>query len=325
MHAVVIENFGDPTSVRWSEVPDPTVRAGHVVIDVGAASVNFPDLLLVAGTYQYLPDRPFSPGMEAVGVISAVGEGVTSSAVGDRVLALMGYGAFAEKCEVPAEDVVPIPDGVDDAQAAALGLAYSTAWFGLIRRAGMRASDTVLVTGAGGGVGSAGVDIAAAMGATVIALARDDERGELARTLGAQHVLTSTAETLRDDVLALTEGRGVDVVLESLGGDVLSQSIRCTAWEGRVVVTGFATGGQNPIKPGHLLVKNMTVMGLQSSDYRDREPRVVREALARLLELTAEGRLRPPVDRVYPIERAAEALEHLQRGGVLGKLVLRVR
>lgn len=324
MRAVLIEEFGEPSSVRWGEIPDPVPAPGEVLLDVRTASVNFPDLLLVAGTYQHLPQRPFSPGMEAVGTVSAVGEGVSGVGIGDRVLALMGHGGHAEKLVVRAEDVVPVPHAVDDERAAALGLVYGTAWFGLFHRAGMTADDTVLVTGAGGGVGSAGVDIAAASGATVIALARDERRADLARRLGAHHVLTSPPETLRDDVIDLTDGRGADITLESLGGDVLSQVIRCTAWEGRVVVTGFAAGGQNPIKPGHLLVKNMTVMGLQSSDYRDRQPELMREAMARMLDMTAEGLLDPPVDRVYPIAETADALEHVRRGGVLGKLVLRV-
>lgn len=322
MKAALVTEFGPPSALVVDDVGDPVPGPGEVMVDVQAASVNFPDLLVVDGTYQNLPERPFSPGKDAAGRISAVGEGVTGFSVGDRVLAMVEFGAYAEKLVAPAGQVFPIPDGLDYVRAAAFGLVYSTAWFGLIHRAGMRAGDTVLVTGAGGGVGSAGVQLAKATGATVLALVRDEERAVLARDHGADHVLMSDTRTLRDDIMSVTDGRGVDITLESLGGDILSQVIRATAWEGRVVVTGFASGGQNPIKPGHLLVKNISVMGLQSSDYRDRTPELMRRSMTEMLTMVEEGTLDPPVDRTYPLVEVASALQHVRKGKVKGKIVI---
>ncbi|WMY78901.1 NADPH:quinone oxidoreductase family protein [Citricoccus sp. I39-566] len=325
MKAALVKEFGPPSSVVFGEAEDPTPGPDEVVIDVVATSVNFPDLLVVEGTYQNLPERPFSPGKEAAGRIASIGANVSGFTVGDRVLALVEYGTYAEKVVSPASQVIGLPDGVDFVRAASFGLIYTTAWAGLVRRGGITSSDVVLVTGAGGGVGSAGVDLAKAHGATIIALAKDEERANLALSQGADHALTSLPETLRDDVLALTEGHGVDLTLESLGGDYLSQIIRCTAWEGRVVITGFASGGQNPIKPGHLLVKNISVMGLQASDYRDRTPDLVQSSTVEMLEMVARGVLNPPVDRTYPLAEAAAALQHVKNGKVRGKIVMVTR
>lgn len=323
MRAALVNEFGPPAdALVVTDVADPVPGPGEVVVEVAAASVNFPDILVVEGTYQNLPPRPFSPGKEAAGRVVAVGEGVRRLSVGDRVLALVEYGAYAEKLLVPEEFVVELPDSMAYTEAAAFGLVYSTAHFGLLRRAGLRSGETVLITGAGGGVGSAGVQLAKAHGATVLALAHDEARAELARAQGADHVLTSTPETLRDDVHAVTGGRGVDITLEVLGGDYLSQVIRCIAWEGRVVVVGFAAGGQNPIKPGHLLVKNISVIGLQSSDYRDRVPDLMRSTMAEMFALHARGALSAPVDRTFPLEKAADAVQQVKDGGVRGKVVI---
>lgn len=322
MKAILVKEFGPPSTIVFSEISDPVPGPNEVVIDVAATSVNFPDLLVVAGTYQYLPELPFSPGKEASGRISAVGSNVSGWSVGDRVLTLVEYGTYAEKLRAPVSQIVALPDDVDFIRAASFGLVYSTAWFGLVRRAGIAATDVVLVTGAGGGVGSAGVELAKAYGATVIALARDEARAQLALAQGADHALTSTPDTLRDDIMTLTNGKGVDLTLESLGGDYLTQVIRCTAWEGRIVVTGFASGSQNPISPGHLLVKNISLMGLQASDYRDRTPDLMRSSLTEMLEMVRNGLLNPPVDRIYPLTKAAEALQHVKNGKVKGKIVI---
>lgn len=238
------------------------------------------------------------------------------------MLALVEYGGYAEQLLVPEELVMQLPGTISYEEAAAFGLVYSTAYFGLLRRGQMRAGETVLVTGAGGGVGSAGVQVAKAYGATVIALAQDESKAELARAQGADHVLTSGPRTLRDDVRALTGGRGVDVALDMLGGDFLSQIIRCTAWEGRIVIVGFASGGQNPIKPGHVLVKSISVIGLQSSDYRDRMPELMRSTMAEMFALHAEGRLNAAVDTTFPLEKVADALQYVKDGRVRGKVVI---
>jgi NADPH2:quinone reductase len=323
MRAALVKDFGPPSSLLVEDVPDLVPGAGEVLIEVGAVSINFPDILVVEGTYQILPPRPFSPGKEAAGRVIAVGAGVDDITVGQRVLALVEYGGYAEQLVVPHEGVVAVlPDAISYEDAAAFGLAYSTAYLGLIHRGRMQPGETVLVTGAGGGVGSAGVQLAKARGARVIALAQDDVKGELARRQGADVVLTSTPETLRDDLLAATEGRGVDVVLEMLGGDFLTQIVRGTAWEGRIVIVGFASGGQNLIKRGHLLVKNISMIGIQSSDYRDRQPELVRSAMAEILELAGHGKINAALDTTFPLDKVADALQYVKAGNARGKVVV---
>lgn len=321
MRAALVQEFGPPETLVTGELADPVAGPGEVLVEVAAAGVNFPDVLVVAGSYQILPERPFSPGKEIAGTVRAVGEGVDRLAVGDRVLAQIEHGGYAELVAVPEPQVVALPDAVPFVDAAAFGLGAITAHFALVRRAGLRPGETVLVTGAGGGVGSAGVQLAKALGATVIAVAQDEERAALARAQGADSVVTA-GPTLRDEVLALTEGRGADVVLELVGGEVFAQSLRCTAWEGRLVVIGFASGDLPTIKAGHVLVKNIAVLGLQVSDYRDREPESVRAAIEHLLQLYVDGRLTVPVARTYPLEQAGAALEAVRAGSVAGKVVL---
>ncbi|HWL97619.1 MAG TPA: NADPH:quinone oxidoreductase family protein [Nocardioidaceae bacterium] len=321
MRAAVVKEFGPPESLQLAEMPDPEAGPGTVVVEVTAAGVNFPDVLVVAGTYQILPPRPFSPGKEVAGTVRAVGAGVTGLAVGDRVLAQVEYGGYAECVVVSACQVVPLPDEVPAIEAAAVGLTGLTAHVALQRRARLRPGETVLVTGAGGGVGAAGVQLAKAWGATVLAVARDEERAAVAADQGADHVLVA-GPMLRDDVRRLTDGRGADVVLETVGGDVFTQVLRATAWEGRVVVIGFASGDLPTVKAGLLLVKNIGVLGLQVSDYRDREPETVRDALAELLALRAAGRYSVPVARTYPLAEAGAALADVQRGGLTGRVVL---
>ena len=322
MRAVLVKKFGPPSSLVVEDVPDPLPGPGEVVIEVAAASVNFPDIRVVEGAYQNLPPRPFSPGKEAAGRVVGVGQGVERIRVGQRVLTLVEFGCYAEKLLVSEDLVMELPDSISYEDAAASGLVYSTAHFGLLRRGQLKEGETVLITGAGGGVGSAGVQLAKACGARVIALAQDAAKAELARSQGADEVLTSGPETLRDDLLNATDGKGVDVVLEMLGGDFLSQIIRATAWEGRIVIVGFASGGQNPIKPGHVLVKSISVIGLQSSDYRDRLPAVMRETMAEIFELFEQGKLNAAVDTVFPLDKAGDALQYVKDGKVRGKVVV---
>lgn len=321
MRAALVEEFGPPESLVTGELPDPVAAEGEILIEVAAAGVNFPDILVVSGDYQILPERPFSPGKEVAGIVRALGPGVDTFAVGDRVLAQVEHGGYAELVAVPEPQVVELPDGVPFTDAAAFGLGAITAHFALVRRAQLKAGEIVLVTGAGGGVGSAGVQIAKALGATVIAVAQDTTRAALAQEQGADHVLLAGTR-LKEEVMRLTDGHGADVVLELVGGDVFAQALRATAWEGRLVVIGFASGDMPVIKAGHVLVKNLDVMGLQVSDYRDREPESVRRSIEHMLELYQEGRLTVPVARTYPLEDAGKALEDVRNGTVKGKAVL---
>ncbi|HYH31734.1 MAG TPA: NADPH:quinone oxidoreductase family protein [Pseudonocardia sp.] len=328
MRAVVVESFGGPEVLVVRDLPPPVPDAGEVVVDVHAAGVNFPDLLVVGGTYQILPPLPFSPGKEVAGIVRELGAGVTGLHPGQRVVAQLEHGGYRECVAVPAAQVVPVPDGVDLVEAAASGLVELTAHFALVRRAGLRPGETVLVTGAGGGVGRAAVQIAKALGARVLAAVRpgaravDDPADDPADHPGADHVLAVEPAQLRDRVRDLTGGRGADVVLESVGGDVFRAALRATAWEGRVVVIGFASGAIPEVKAGHLLVKNVSVLGLQVSDYRDREPAAVREVLEQLLRWHADGTLRTRVAGTHRFEDAARALDAVRVGGTGGRIVL---
>lgn len=324
MRAALVESFGPPASMVMREVADPVPGRGEVLVEVAAAGVNFPDVLVVAGSYQVLPERPFIPGKEVAGRVRAVGPDVARIGVDDRVLAQIEYGGYAELVCVPETQVVAIPDGMGLTEAAVIGLVAITAYFALVRRADLRPGETALVTGAGGGVGSAGVQIAKALGAVVIAVARDEARAALAAEQGADQVLVA-GPSLRDEVMTLTDGRGADVVLESVGGEVFAHALRCTAWEGRLVVSGFASGDLPTIKAAHLLVKNLTVMGIQVSDYRDREPDATRHVMEELLELHVQGGLTVPIDRAYPLEEAATALAMVKAGGLRGRVVLTCR
>jgi NADPH:quinone reductase-like Zn-dependent oxidoreductase len=322
--AVLVERFGEPDTLVTRELPGPEPTHGHVVIDVAAAGVNFPDLLVIAGSYQILPPLPFSPGKEIAGLVSAVGPGAERFRVGDRVIAQVEYGGYAEQVSVPEPQVVALPDRVPFIDAAALGLGAITAHFALVRRANLQPGESVLITGPGGSVGSAGIQLAKALGAKVIVVARDQERAARARQQGADHVVYA-GPAIRDDVFAVTDGRGADVVLEVAGGEMFAQALRSTAWEGRLVVIGFASGDVPLIKAGHILVKNLSVMGLQVSDYRDRLPDLVRIALEHILELYLRGRFNVTIGRTYPLDEAGQALAALKAGTVSGKIVLTCR
>jgi NADPH2:quinone reductase len=323
MRAVMLQEFGSPTGLRVEELPTPAPAAGEVLIDVEACGVNFPDLLVVQGKYQTLPALPFSPGKEVAGRISAVGADVSSLRVGERVMAQLEYGGFREQVLAPAANCCPIPDALAGPEAAALGLVFVTAYLGLVRRARLQPGETVLVTGAGGGIGSAGVQLAKALGAgRVLAVAETDAQRELALSQGADHVFDADAALLRDRVREATDGHGADVILDAVGGDVFAACMRSVAWEGRIVVIGFASGDIPQIHAGHVLVKNMAVLGLQSSDYRDRDPAVLRATQDALLKLYVEGAIRVDISAAYPLEAAGEALLLFERGQVRGKLVL---
>lgn len=322
VRAVVVREFGVPERMTVEDVREPEPGPGEILVGVRAAGVNFPDLLVVGGEYQILPEPPFSPGKEIAGVVEAVGPGVSGFGVGERVMAQMEYGGYSEKVVAKAANAAAMPPGMGFEEAAAFGLVNLTAYFALVRRARLLPGETVLVTGASGGVGGAGVQLAKAFGATVIATASTEEKRALALDLGADHAIAPDPKTLKERVRGLTEGRGADVILESVGGDLFDASFRAIAWEGRLVVIGFASGRIPTVKAGHVLVKNVSVVGLQVSDYREREPEAVREAHEVLLGLYAKGQVRAHVARIYPLDDAARALEELRSGGAGGKVVL---
>ncbi len=326
MRAVWVREHGTPESVRIEEVPTPAIGDEQVLIEVKAIGVNYPDFLVIGGSYQILPPRPFSPGKDAAGIVRAVGRNARHCKPGDRVAVHLEYGAYAE--QVAAKDAVchVIPEAMSFEEAAAMGLVYQTAHFGLVERGLFQRGETVLVNGAAGGVGLAAVQIAKGLGATVLAGVNDEAHAAMARESGADHVIDlarpDLRESLRAQVYAVTGGRGADVILDPLGGAVFEASLRALAWRGRMVVIGFAAGGIPELKVNYLLVKNISVSGLQWSDYRERTPEWVRQVQTELFGLYASGAIRPRVMRSFPLEHFAEALALVKSGSVTGKVVL---
>lgn len=329
MKALLVKKFGAPETLALEELPTPVPGADEVLVDVHAAGVNYPDLLVVGGTYQNLPPLPFTPGKECAGVIKAVGNGVKLFKPGDHVMVQVEYGAFTQQIAAKEQNCHKIPDAMDFADAAALGLSYLTAYFALTERAQLKAGETVLVTGAAGGVGLAAVQVAKALGATVLAAVDTPEKAVLAKARGADHVVdTSVADlrnALREQVFAVTAKHGADVILDQVGGDVFDACMRAVAWCGRIVVIGFVSGRIPEIKAGHILVKNISVIGVQVSDYRDREPDKFRAKRQELLDLYSAGKIKPHVMATYPLKDAAAALNAVKEGKVLGKVVLTTR
>jgi NADPH2:quinone reductase len=298
-----------------------------VLVDVRAAAINFPDLLVIAGTYQVKPPLPFTPGKECAGVVTAVGPDAPGFKVGDRVMVQVEYGAFAEAVAAPATHCYRIPDAMAFDAAAAIGIAYQTAHFALVDRAQVKAGERVLVTGATGSVGIAAMQLAKAFGCTVIAGLTTPGKADVARDNGADHVIDLTVPDLRDrlreDVRAAT-GRGVDVVIEIVGGEVFDACLRALDFRGRLVVVGF-TGGTIPtVRSNYLLLKNIAVTGVNWSEYRDRDSAWVHRVQDEIFGLCLAGKLKVPVQARFPLEQYAAAFKVLQDRQVRGKVVLSI-
>ena len=330
MKAVIVREFVPFDQAEYGDMPDPEPGAGEVVVDVEAADVNFPDILYVEGKYQNKPALPFSPGLGAAGRISALGTGVDGFDIGQKVIVLPHYGAYAEKVRSPASFCFPMQENMPFEVGAALGLVYQTAWFALVDRGQFKAGDKVLVLGASGGIGMAAVQLAKAMGAgKVIAATRGRDGGAFARELGADAVIDSSMDELRDGLRAsvadLTGGDGVDVVIDPVGGELNAAALRAMAWCGRLVVVGFASGEIPKIGTNYLLVKNIAASGIQWTDYRDRRPEAVRAAQREIFELWESGRLSPKIMRTLPLANYAKALKEIRSARVHGKIILLTR
>ena len=323
MRAWQVHELGDPWEVlKLEEVEEPEPGPGEVVVEVEAAALNFFDTLLCRGEYQERPELPFTPGGEATGTIIAVGEGVDLEE-GLRVIATpFPSGGYAEKVTVPAQGgVFPIPDTMPPEAAAALHVAYQSAFFGLHRRANLSEGETVLVHAAAGGVGSAAIQIARAAGARVISTAGGDEKVEICRKLGAEIAVDYEEENFVDAVKEATEGRGADVIFDPVGGDVFDLSRRCVAFEGRIVIVGF-TGGRIADAPtNHLLVKNYSVIGLHWGLYNKKIPELIVETHDALIRLYEEGKIDPLIFETVPFEEVPQKLELLSTRKTYGKLV----
>ena len=329
MHAIIVDEFGPPERLRVAEVPPPRPGPGEVLVEVHMAPVNYVDLLVVGGTYQSLPARPFIPGKGPAGVVAAVGAGVAAPRVGDRVLAMAEEGGYAELVALRADQCYRLPPRMSFPEAASLSLVYDTAWFALRERGRMAPGETVLVLGASGGVGHAAVQLGRALGARVLAGISHAERAAAVRAAGAEAVIDLSSEnlreTLREQVWAATDGRGADVILDPLGGDVLAAALRALAWCGRLVVIGFATGHIPTVKANYLLLKNIEVSGLQVSDYRKRRPTQMAACFADIFELYEQGRIKPAPAEIFPLDQAAEALAAVRDRRLAGRAALRLR
>jgi NADPH2:quinone reductase len=322
MRAVRCHELIGPAGVRVDELPDPHAGPGEVLIDVRAAGVNFPDVLITQGKYQFKAPPPFIPGGEVAGVVRAVGTGVASVAPGDRVTATMLFGAFAERVVVPEAATGKLPDDVTFEVGAATLLTYATTLHALSDRASLREGETLLVLGAAGGVGTAAVELGKALGARVIAAASTDAKVAYCKAHGADEGICYGREDMKERAKALTRGDGVDVVYDPVGGPLAEQALRAIAWEGRYLVVGFASGDIPKIPLNLVLLKGCQIVGVFWGSFAMREPRKSREQATRLWKLIIEGKLRPHIDAVLPFARAREALERIERREVKGKLVL---
>ena len=322
MRAVMCKALGPPEALVVEERDSPVPGAGEVRVAVEAAGVNFPDFLVIQGKYQHKPALPFTPGAEISGIVDAVGEGVTSLKAGDAVLGVIGTGGFAEQAVVRAEHLLRRPATMDPVTAAGFAMTYGTGMHALTQRAGLKPGETLLVLGAGGGVGLAAVEIGAAMGARVIAAASSAGKLEIARAAGASDLIDYRKEQLRDRLKEIVGEKGVDVVYDPVGGDLFEQALRSTAWEGRVLVVGFASG-VIPKAPANLpLLKGCSIVGVSLGGFRKRYPEVHAANFDQLFAWHAEGRLKPHVSLTLPMSRAAEALSMLRERSAVGKIVL---
>jgi NADPH:quinone reductase len=323
MKAMICREISEDVGVlSLEEAPLPEPGPGQVRVRLRAASVNFPDILMIQGKYQFKPPLPFSPGMEGAGVVDAVGEGVTSVREGDAVVTGARYGTFAEAIVVPAEAVRPKPERMSFAEAAIYPVAYLTAYVALVRRGGLQAGDTLLVHGASGGVGLAALDLGKGLGATVIATTGRAEKMEALKAAGADHVLP--APGFRDAVKDLTGGRGADVIYDPVGGDVFDESVRCIAFDGRLLIIGFTSGRIPSVSVNMPLIKGFSVVGVRAGEYGRMFPEKGRENVAAVDALAAEGRIKPRVDSVFTLERAVDAMRRLIDREVVGKVVLQI-
>ena len=322
MKAVLCKQYGPPESLVIEELPAPRPGPGEVVVAVKAASVNFPDVLIIQNKYQFKPPLPFSPGSELAGVVKEVGVGVSSVRPGDRVMAFTTYGAFAEEVKTEAARLLPIPDGMDFKSAAAFVLTYGTSDHALRDRGALRAGETLLVLGAAGGVGLAAIEIGKALGARVIACASSDEKLAVCREHGADATINYAAEDLRERIKSLTERRGVDVIYDPVGGAYSEPAFRSIAWRGRLLVVGFAAGEIPKLPLNLALLKGASVVGVFWGDFARREPKAFAGSIAQLGLWFREGKLRPHVSKIYPLEKAADALRLMAARQVKGKVVL---
>jgi len=322
MKAVLCKEFGTPDTLVVEEVESPKVTGGTVKIRVRACGVNFPDALMIQGLYQMKPPFPFSPGLEVSGDVIEIGEGVDTVNVGDRVIATLQYGGFAEEVVVPAMMILPMPDNMTYEHGAGFPLVYGTSHVALAHRGKLQAGETLLVLGAAGGVGLTAVELGKLMGAKVIAAASTPEKLALTQEYGADEIIQYTTENLRDRVKELTGGKGADVIYDPVGGDMFDMAIRRVAWEGRYLVIGFASGRIPELPINIALLKNASLVGVFWGAYLLNNPAVIMNSFQTLLSWYAEGKLTPHIHKTFPIDDAPSAILELMERRAIGKVLV---
>jgi NADPH:quinone reductase len=322
MHAWLCENPTGIDALNWTELPTPAPKAGEVLLEIKAASLNFPDILIVQNKYQMKPALPFVPGSEYAGTVVAVGEGVTHLKVGQAVACLSGTGGFATHTIASAAMCMPLPAGFPMVDAAAFIMIYATSHHALVDRAQLKAGETVLVLGAAGGVGTSAIQIAKAMGAKVIAAASTQEKCDLCKKIGADATINYSTENLREAIKTLTNGKGPDVIYDPVGGDFAEPAFRSIAWRGRYLVVGFASG-PIPALPFNLaLLKGASIVGVFWGDFAKKEPKANAAMMGELAQWYGQGKIKPVIDRTMPMADLKAAFTHMGSRGVMGKLVM---
>jgi NADPH2:quinone reductase len=325
MKAVLCKSYGAPENLCLEEVPTPSPQAGQVLLDIYCSALNFPDTLQINGKYQFQPPFPFTPGSECAGTVSAIGEGVSKVKVGDRVMALCGIGGMAENVIVPEAALRKLPDAMNMRVGAGFNMIYGTSYYALKQRAQLKAGETLLVLGASGGVGLAAVELGKAMGATVIAAASSDEKLEHAKNAGADHLVNYGDGELKEKVKTITKGKGADVIYDPVGGDLFHQASRAVAWDGRILIIGFASGEIPSYKVNLALLKSASVVGVFWGAWHARSPQDNENNFTEMFQMYADGKLKPLVTQVFPLEDFAPALNTFLERKAVGKVVLEVR
>ena len=324
MKAVLCKNFGTPKNLVIEDIAEPDLNCGQVRIEIKACGVNFPDLLMIAGKYQRQPPMPFSPGCEIAGNIIEIAPDITEFKLGQRVVAITGFGGMAEQVCVDARRVLVIPKTIDYVRAAGFLLAYGTAYHALKQRAKLEADEILVILGAAGGVGLAAVEIGKIMGANVIAAASTWDKLNLASEYGADHLINYSDTSLKDSIRAITEGRGADVIYDPVGGELFEQCLRAVAWCGRILIIGFASGKISTVPANLPLLKGSSIIGVFWGRFTEQEPKINAENTTKLFQLLQKGELKPHISKIYPLEQSAMALEVLEKRRAKGKVIINI-
>jgi len=321
MKAMLCKSLGHPSNLVLEEINSPIPKSKEVLISVKACSVNYPDTLIVQGLYQFKPDLPFAPGSDVAGIVKAVGEEVKHFKVGDKVFGVVQHGGFAEEVVVPQNRVFNMLPGMDFKTAASFMMAYATSYHALKDRAKLKAGETILILGASGGVGLAAVELAKKMGATVIAAASTDEKLALCKKYGADLTINYSKEDLKKQAKALTNGKGVDVVYDPVGGDYTEAALRATAWQGRFLIVGFPAGIAK-IPMNLPLLKGCSIMGVFWSGFVSNQPKENMKNIMELVQMYAKGEIKPHIDKVYALADAKQALIDMMERKTMGKIII---